>query len=147
MIDAILTTYLRADSFIASKLATYAHKPAIFADIVPKNATFPNLTIRAMTTSSNETIETFNVYIDYWDYETKNSSREDSKIVCNHIKNILDGYRFTGMDARYSDVRFRFLSGYPATPDEYDGVHYNLFFSVRAIRKEWMQGIPTTTEE
>ena len=136
MIDSIIINLLRNDTIVASKVTKFAGKPAIFSDVVPEKAKFPNITVRAMQVSSNAAIKIFNIYIDYWDYSQTSSSRETSKFVANRIEFILDGY--VSNNDRYSDVRFRFISGYSATAAEYDGIHYNLFFGARGTRKEWM---------
>lgn len=148
MISGILVSFLRADNFIAARLGTYNNIAAIFSDIVPKKAPFPSITVRTMQSGVREAVKVFNIYIDYWDRNSINASREAARIVCDRIENILDSYVYDGGQPgeRYSTIRFRFLSGYCATADEYDGIHYNLFFNARACRKKWIDNIePTTT--
>lgn len=146
MITSVIVNLLRSDTFIANRLSVYAGYPAIFADVVPEKALFPNITVRVMQAGNRESIKIFNIYIDYWGHNQIDASREAAKIVCNRIENILDGYWYAGAETdRYSDIRFRLLNGYCATAEEYDGIHYNLFFSARACRKEWIDNITLTT--
>jgi hypothetical protein len=146
MITSVIVNLLRGDAFITNRISEYASYPAIFADVVPEKALFPNITVRVMQAGTREAIKIFNIYIDYWGHHQINASREAAKVVCNRIESILDGYLHAGAETeRYSDIRFRLLNGYCATADEYDGIHYNLFFSARACRKEWIDNVALTT--
>ena len=138
MIDSVIVGLLKSDSYIISKLSTFSGGAAVFSDVVPESAKFPNMTVRCMQISVRPHIKVFNVYIDYWDHNA-NASRKAARDVANHIENKLDGYRHTGEHDIYSDLRFRLLSGYAATREEYNGIHYNLFFGVRACRKQWSE--------
>lgn len=137
MISDIVVDKLRNDTFVAERIATYAGSPAVFSDVIPEDCRFPAITVRTMQISVQPHIKVFNVYVDYWDHNPK-ASRLAGKIVANHIENKLDGYTDAGNDM-YSTVRFRLQSGYAATRDEYNGIHYNLFFGVRACRKQWAE--------
>jgi hypothetical protein len=148
MISSVIVDILRADIYIAARLTSFNGKPSVFTDVVPEGVSFPCITVRSMQINIvNGTIQNFNVYVDFWDYNKIDSSREKGKEVAARVEELLDGYRYIGPHSRYSDIRFRYLSGYSATADEYDGIHYNCFIGARACRKKWLDALDVTTTE
>lgn len=138
MFDSSLLAILQGDSTLTNLLSTYTtttgEKAAIFSNSASEVAEFPYLVFDISSTSSEDSVvETFNVMINIFDY---NTSGIDGKLAARRVIELLDLQQLT--HAYYDTIRFR-IAGQDSfeSTDDPKAKHQNIRFTVRAGRSGW----------
>ncbi len=136
MIEKTILDALRGDATLASKLAVYETRPAIFSELAPEPAKEPYITfhITRNETSGDIVLHDFVVMVDIWG---RNSTRVSIREASERVEYIFDNKQFNA-DARYDTIRMWFVSGGWVQEQDPRDVHYNQQFTARAGRKKWI---------
>ena len=136
MFEAALLIDLQSDTNLTAYVSTYRSQPAIFSEFAPEDVVTPYLvfTINSSVETSFIGVEIFTIMLDIYG---RNKSRAACRAAANAVKNRLETIALNS--SRYDNIRFRFFSGSPVPADDPMDIHYNLQFSARAGRKDWME--------
>jgi hypothetical protein len=139
MFESSLLMALQADATITALVSTFMGRPAIFSELAPETAELPYIVFR-ITRTSNESVavEQFNLYIDYYDFDT---TFKKSRQAAERLEHLLD--RGVLEHERYGCIRLFFYSGEQIVEDDPRSIHYNMLFEARAGRKAWSADITT----
>ena len=136
MIEKTILDALRGDAVLASDLAVFNTRPAIFSELAPESAKEPYITfnITRDESSGDIVLHDFVVMVDWWG---RNTSRVNTRIASERIEYIFDNKQFNN-DARYDTIRMWFVSGGWVEERDPRDIHYNQQFTARAGRKKWI---------
>lgn len=127
---------LKGNASLATLLATYMGRPAVFCDVAPEEAVRPYV-VFALERRFNDTgslVDQFTLDVDYWDY---GDSRTVAREAIEAIEFEFDMGTIEAVD--YSNVRFFTpRSGY-VKEDDPRLIHYNIEFPVRASRGKFIR--------
>jgi hypothetical protein len=137
MIESAIIGALAGDHFLVSRLSTYLSSPAVFSEMAPETATLPFVVVNITTNTEDSCIHTFNVMVDVYNNST---SLSIVRVIIERIEYLLDNATLD--NERYDTIRLRYFSS-GSVPDDSDlrEIHYNIQFTARAGRKQWMDTI------
>lgn len=135
MFEAALLTELKRDTELTGYLSEYKGEPSIFSENAPEGAGQMFIVFSIQSTANDFMgIELFTIFVDIYNF---NNSWSDCRKAANRVKNWLDTKTLNS--DRYDHIRISFFSGSPVPGPDPRDIHYNLQFSARASRKEWME--------
>jgi hypothetical protein len=135
MFESALINHLRADAELVSYVSTFNLNPSIFSDLAPEGAALPYLVFRILRLSSGvSTIARFSIFFDYFAFDL---SRTTARKAVDKLESILDMIILN--HDRYGFIRIFYFGGSMIEEPDPRDIHYNLQFSARSTRKNWVK--------